>query len=92
VAEVAIVGAGRVGVACAGSVLRQGLASRLVFYDRHADRALGEALDFQHAAPLLPDCEVEGQPLTEASPADIAVITVGGAARAGCLTDDDDRP
>jgi L-lactate dehydrogenase len=76
-AEVAIVGAGAVGVACAGSVLRQGLASRLVFYDRHGDRALGEALDFKHAAPLLPDCAVEGRPLAEATPADIAVITAG---------------
>ena len=82
-AEVAIVGAGRVGVACAGSVLRQGLASRLVFYDRNADRALGEALDFQDAAPLLPDCAVEGRPLTEASPADIAVITAGAPPEPG---------
>jgi L-lactate dehydrogenase len=76
-AEVAIIGAGAVGVACAGSVLRQGLASRLVFYDRDGDRALGEALDFQHAAPLLPDCAVHGRPLAEASPADIAVVTAG---------------
>jgi L-lactate dehydrogenase len=76
-AEVAIVGAGAVGVACAGSVLRQGLASRLVIYDRNGDRALGEALDFRDAAPLLPDCEVEGRPLDEASPADITVITAG---------------
>jgi L-lactate dehydrogenase len=83
VAEVAIVGAGRVGVACAGSVLRQGLASRLVFYDRNADRALGEALDFQDAAPLLPDCAVEGRPLTEASPTDIAVITAGAPPEPG---------
>jgi L-lactate dehydrogenase len=83
VAEVAIVGAGRVGVACAGSVLRQGLASRLVFYDRNADRALGEALDFQDAAPLLPDCAVEGRPLTEAAPADIAVITAGAPPEPG---------
>jgi L-lactate dehydrogenase len=75
--EVAIIGAGAVGVACAGSVLRQGLAERLVFYDRNGDRALGEALDFQDAAPLLPDCAVEGRPLTDASPADIAVITAG---------------
>jgi L-lactate dehydrogenase len=76
-AEVAIVGAGAVGVACAGSVLRQGLASRLVFYDRTGDRALGEALDFEHAAPLLPDCEVEGRALADGAPADIAVITAG---------------
>ena len=67
-AEVAIIGSGAVGVACAGSVLRQGLASRLVFYDRNGERALGEALDFQHAAPLLPDCEVEGRPLHRGDP------------------------
>lgn len=82
-AEVAIVGAGAVGVACAGSVLRQGLASRLVFYDRDGDRALGEALDFQHAAPLLPDCPVEGRSLAEATAADIAVITAGAPPEAG---------
>jgi L-lactate dehydrogenase len=82
-AEVAIFGAGRVGVACAGSVLRQGLASRLVLYDRHGDKALGEALDFQHAAPLLPECAVDGRPLTEASAADVAVITVGASPEPG---------
>jgi L-lactate dehydrogenase len=82
-AEVAVVGAGAVGVACAGSVLRQGLASRLVFYDRHGDRALGEALDFQDAAPLLPDCEVRGRPLAEAAPADVAVITAGARPEPG---------
>jgi L-lactate dehydrogenase len=77
VGEVAIIGSGAVGVACAGSVLRQGLASRLVFYDRDADRALGEALDFQHAAPLFPDCTVEGRSLAHATPADVAVMRQG---------------
>jgi L-lactate dehydrogenase len=82
-AEVAIIGSGAVGVAAAGSILRQGLATRLVFYDRHGDRALGEALDYRHAAPLLPDCEVEGRPLAEAAPADVAVITAGARPEAG---------
>jgi L-lactate dehydrogenase len=70
-------------VACAGSVLRQGIATRLVFYDRNGDRARGEALDFGHAAPLLPDCGVEGRPLTEAAPADVAVITAGARPEPG---------
>jgi L-lactate dehydrogenase len=83
VAEVAIVGSGAVGVACAGSVLRQGIATRLVFYDRNGDRALGEALDFEHAAPLLPDCRVEGRSLTEVAPADVAVITAGARPEPG---------
>jgi L-lactate dehydrogenase len=82
-AQVAIIGSGAVGVACAGSVLRQGLASRLVFYDRRGDRALGEALDFQHAAPLLPDCAVEGRPLAEATPADVAVVAAGARPEPG---------
>ena len=82
-AEIAIVGAGSVGVACAGSVLRQGLASRLVFYDRDGDRAMGEALDFQHAAPLLPDCVVEGRPLSEVTPADVAIIAAGARPEPG---------
>ena len=54
-----------------------------MFYDRNGERALGEALDFQHAAPLLPDCEVEGRPLTEATPADVAVIAAGRPPEAG---------
>lgn len=82
-AEVAIVGSGAVGVACAGSVLRQGIATRLVFYDRDGQRAHGEALDFEHAAPLLPDCQVEGRPMSEASPADVAVITAGARPEPG---------
>ena len=56
-----------------------------MFYDRDADRALGEALDFQDAAPLLPDCAVEGRPLTEAAPADIALITAGAPPEPGAL-------
>jgi L-lactate dehydrogenase len=82
-AEIAIVGSGAVGVACAGSVLRQGLASRLVFYDRDGDRAMGEALDFQHAGPLLPDCAVEGRPLAEATSPDIAIIAAGARPEPG---------
>jgi L-lactate dehydrogenase len=82
-AEVAIIGSGAVGVACAGSMLRQGLASKLVLYDRSGDRALGEALDFKHAAPLLPECAVEGRPLAEATPADVAVLAAGARPERG---------
>jgi L-lactate dehydrogenase len=82
-AEVAIIGSGAVGVACAGGVLRQGLATRLVLYDRDGERALGEALDFQHAASLLPECIVEGRALAETTPADVAVIAAGARPQPG---------
>jgi L-lactate dehydrogenase len=77
VTSVAILGAGAVGVASAGPLLQLGVASRLTLYDRDGDRARGEALDFHHAAPLLPECTVEGELLDSIRAADIAVLTAG---------------
>jgi L-lactate dehydrogenase len=77
VPEVAVIGAGAVGVACAGSILQSGVAERLVLYDRNADRARGEALDFEHGSSLLPASRIEGRPLTEAAPADLAILAAG---------------
>jgi L-lactate dehydrogenase len=77
VTSVAILGAGAVGVACAGPVLQLGLASQLTLYDLDGDRARGEALDFRHAAPLLPECTVEGESMDSIRVADIAVLTAG---------------
>ncbi|HEX2126908.1 MAG TPA: hypothetical protein VHF45_10160 [Thermoleophilaceae bacterium] len=75
--SVAILGAGAVGVACAGPLLQLGVASRLTLYDRDGNKARGEALDFHHAAPLLPECTVEGESMDSVRPADIAVLTAG---------------
>ncbi len=75
--SVAILGAGAVGVACAGPLLQLGLVSQLALYDRDGDKARGEALDFHHAAPLLPECTVEGGAMDSIRPADIAVVTAG---------------
>src|SRR5919198_536927 len=72
--SVAVLGAGGAGVACAGPLLQLGLASQLTLYDRDRDRARGEALDFRHAAPLLPECTVAGEALDSIRPADIAVL------------------
>ena len=78
-----IVGSGGVGVACAWSILLQGLASRVTLYDRRADRAIGEARDFQHAMPLLPRCEVPGAGLDAIEPEDVLVIAVGAHTQPG---------
>jgi L-lactate dehydrogenase len=77
VTSVAILGAGAVGVACAGPLLQLGLASELALFDRDGDKARGEALDFHHAAPLLPECTVEGGSIDSIRTADIAVLTTG---------------
>jgi L-lactate dehydrogenase len=83
VTSVAILGAGDVGVACAGPLLQFGLASQLTLYDLDGDRARGEALDFHHAAPLLPECRVEGESMDSIRAADIAVLTAGAHTQPG---------
>ena len=81
--SVAILGAGAVGVACAGPLLQLGLSSQLALYDRDGDRARGEALDFHHAGPLLPECAVTGGGMDAIRPADIAVLAAGAHTQAG---------
>jgi L-lactate dehydrogenase len=77
VTSVAILGSGPVGVACAGALLQLGVASELTLYDRDGDKARGEALDFLHAAPLLPECTVEAGSMDSIRAADIAVLAAG---------------
>jgi L-lactate dehydrogenase len=83
VTSVAILGSGGVGIACAGPLLQLGLASEVTLYDLDGDRARGEALDFQHAAPLLPECSIEGGPMDSIRAADIAVLTAGAHTQPG---------
>ncbi len=78
-----MIGAGAVGVACAAAVLQTGVAERLVLYDRNADRARGEALDFEHGSSLLPASRIEGRPLSEPAPADLAILAAGARPRPG---------
>jgi len=75
--RIAVVGAGGVGINCAAAILQQGLCSELVLYDRSADRARGEALDFLHGAPLLPECSVDGRSFDEFETPEIAVLAAG---------------
>ena len=78
-----MIGAGAVGVACAAAVLQTGVAERLILYDRNADRARGEALDFEHGSSLLPASRIEGRPLSEATPVDLAIMAAGARPRPG---------
>jgi L-lactate dehydrogenase len=75
--RVGIVGAGGVGIATAGAIIMQGLAGRVTLYDRTGDRARGEALDYLHALPLLPQTEIRGRGFDEFEHEDVVVITVG---------------
>lgn len=76
-ASIAIVGMGAVGTACAAALLQGGLCHRLGLYDRNPARAQGEALDFLHAAPMMPACEVRAGGLDQIEPADLAIVCAG---------------
>jgi len=75
--HVGILGAGGVGIATAGALIQQGLVGRLTIYDRTAERAEGEALDYLHALPLLPNAEIRGLGIGCIEPEDVLVVTVG---------------
>ena len=81
--RVGILGAGGVGIATAGALIQQGLVGRLTIYDRTAERAEGEALDYLHALPLLPNAEIRGLGIDSIEPEDVLVVTVGHHTKPG---------
>jgi L-lactate dehydrogenase len=81
--SVGVLGVGGVGIATAGAIIQQGLAGRVTLYNRSADRARGEALDFLHALPLLPRTEVRGLGLDEITEEDVLVCTIGHHTKPG---------
>jgi L-lactate dehydrogenase len=51
--KVAIVGAGNVGTSFAYALLLSGLASEIVLIDANENKVRGEAMDLNHAVPLV---------------------------------------
>jgi L-lactate dehydrogenase len=71
-------------VACANAILSQQLAGRVSLYDVNAQRAEGEALDFEHVAPLLGQARVDGGGMDRLDTGgDVCVITAGAKQRPG---------
>ena len=81
--HITMVGLGAVGVATAGTLLQEGLASRMTFFDVLNEKAEGEAWDFTHAAGLLPTCEVDSLPYERLFGADICIVSAGVKSRPG---------
>ncbi len=81
--HVGVMGTGGVGIASAGSLLFQGLAGRLTLYARSRDKAIGDALDYLHAMPLLPSAVVRGRSFDEVEPEDVLIVTVGARTEVG---------
>jgi L-lactate dehydrogenase len=81
--KVAIVGAGNVGASFAYALLISGLASEIVLIDANQDKALGEAMDLNHAVPLVTPTRITPGSYADCKGAVVTVITAGSAQRPG---------
>lgn len=82
--RIAIVGTGNVGATFAYALLLSGLASEIVLIDANRAKAEGEAMDLNHAVPLLSQpARVWAGTYEDCATALITVVTAGAAQRPG---------
>ena len=81
--KVAIIGAGKVGSACAFALAHSGVASDIVLIDMMKDLAEGEAMDISHGVAFLPPATIRSGDYDQCQDADVIVITAGTARKPG---------
>lgn len=81
--KVAIIGAGKVGSACAFALAHSGVASDIVLIDMMKDLAEGEAMDISHGIAFLPPATIRNGDYDQCQDADVIVITAGTARKPG---------
>jgi len=82
-AKLTVVGTGLVGSTAAYSILARGLVSEIVLIDINRQRAEGEAMDLNHAAPFGRPVRVRAGDYPDAEGSDIIVVAAGAAQKAG---------
>jgi L-lactate dehydrogenase len=81
--KVAVVGTGLVGSTFAYALLLNGLGGEIVLLDLNRQRAEGEAMDLNHAAPLSNPVRVWAGDYPDLAGADVVVVAAGTAQRSG---------
>jgi L-lactate dehydrogenase len=81
--RIAVIGAGNVGASFAYALLLSGLANEIVLVDGNRAKAEGEAMDLNHAAPLVRPARVWAGDTTDCAGAIITVVTAGSAQKPG---------
>ncbi len=81
--RVAIIGCGNVGATSAYELITSGVAREVVLVDKDEGRAMGEAMDLQHAVPLARPVRVWAGDYSDAALASVAVIAAGVSSRPG---------
>jgi L-lactate dehydrogenase len=88
--KVGIVGAGRVGCACALALVTRGSARTIVILDRTRKRAKAVATDLRYGAPLCPKTSLVDGDYKDLEDAELVMITAGINEKAGGATDRSD--
>jgi len=81
--KLGIVGVGRVGAACALSLVTRGSAREIVIVDRTQARARAVADDLRYGAPLCPPVVLSDGDYAALAGADLVMLTAGVNEKAG---------
>jgi L-lactate dehydrogenase len=88
--KVGVVGVGRVGAACALSLVTRGSAREVVIVDRTRARAKAVVTDLRYGAPLCPEVALRDGDYSELAGADLVMLTAGVNEKGGGATDRND--
>src|SRR5258708_19708766 len=85
--KIGIVGAGKVGCACALAAVVRGSARNVVIVDRTLKRAKAVATDLRYGTPLCPKTTVADGDYADLSEASLVMVTARIHEKASCPTD-----
>src|SRR5258706_7833754 len=88
--KIGIIGAGRVGCACALAAVTRGSARTIVIVDRTRKRAKAVATDLRYGSPLCPKTTIVDGDYDDLVDAALVMITAGLNEKAGGATDRND--
>src|ERR1700726_1497871 len=88
--KIGIIGAGRVGCACALAAVTRGSARTIVIGDRTRKRAKAVATDLRYGSPLCPKTTVVDGDYDDLAEAELVMITAGINEKTGGATDRSD--
>src|ERR1700686_5325420 len=88
--KIGIIGAGRVGCACALAAVTRGSARSIVIVDRTRKRAKAVATDLRYGSPLCPKTSLAHRDYDDLAEGELVMITAGINEKAGGATDRSD--
>jgi len=88
--KVGVIGAGRVGSACAFALVMRGVAREVVLVDRTRARAKAVATDIRYGAPLSGSTDIRDGDYADLAGVAVAMITSGVNEKSGGATDRND--